>query len=198
MVAAPRRTRHRGEAMTRRSDRHSRGYFGIGVERPKTADNVGTLMRSAMCFDAAFTFTIGRRCPKQASDTLRSWKHVPTFDYRDVQDWREHIPYDCIPIGVELSDNAVPLERFSHPHRAVYILGPEDGSLSRAAQEVCRDIVQIDTRFCLNLAAAGTVLLYDRNKKLNWPRSSTVEHLIVDQEVAGSIPVAVADEVRHA
>lgn len=151
--------------VTRRGDRYGSGYFGVGVERPKTTANVGTLWRSAVCFDAAFTFTIGRRCPTQASDTVHSVRHIPTHEYADVADWRAHIPYDCAPIGVELVDGAVALESFVHPPRAVYLLGPEDGTLSKAAREACAAVVQIDSRFCLNLAVAGSIVLYDRAAK---------------------------------
>ncbi len=172
--------------MTRGSDRVSRGYFGIGVERPKGSDNYGTMLRSAFCFDAAYIYTVGRRFPKQCSDTTQSWRHVPAFEYADVADWAAHIPYDAVPIGVELSDRAKPLETFTHPERAVYILGPEDGSLSREAQLVCRDVVQIDTRFCLNVASAATVLLYDRNMKRRGSVAQTVERLSEKQEVEGS------------
>lgn len=151
--------------MTRRAQAKGRGYFALGVERPKHADNIGTLLRSAVCFDAAFLYTVGRRFPKQASDTVRSWRHTPIIEFADVEDWHAHLPFDCVPVGVELVEGARPLESYTHPQRAIYLLGPEDGSLSRAAQDVCREIVQIDTRYCLNLAAAGTVLLYDRCAK---------------------------------
>lgn len=143
----------------------NRGYFAIGVEHPKNQDNIGTLMRSAFCFDAGLMFTIGRRFPKQCTDNVKSWRHIPIIEYADVLDFEAHIPYACVPIGVELTDDARPLETFTHPERAIYLLGPEDGSLSKAAQAICRDIVQINVRYCLNLAVAGSILLYDRSMK---------------------------------
>lgn len=151
--------------MTRRADRRSRGYFGIGIERSKTEANVGTLWRSAFAFGASFVFTIGRRYPRQSSDTTESWRHIPLLEYADVDDFRAHIPYDCQVIGVELLDGAGALETFTHPQRAIYLLGPEDGSLSRRAQSLCQHIVRFDTDYCLNVAAAGTVVMYDRNAK---------------------------------
>lgn len=177
--------------MTRRSDKKSRGYFGIGIERPKTEMNIGTMWRSAFCFDAAFMYTIGRRAPKQAGDTTCAWRHVPMHEYSTVADWHAHVPFDCVPVGVEIVDGAQPLEDFVHPERAVYLLGPEDGGLSREAQLACVSIVQIDTRFCLNVASAATVLMYDRNAKRGRGAQSG-EHHPVTVEVAGSKPVAVA------
>jgi tRNA (guanosine-2'-O-)-methyltransferase len=43
-----------------------RGYYGIGIENVKTAENVGTLWRSAYILGASFIFTIGKRYKKQA------------------------------------------------------------------------------------------------------------------------------------
>lgn len=152
--------------MTRKADRRSRGYFGIGIERSKTEANVGTLWRSAFAFGASFVFTIGRRYPRQSSDTTKSWRHIPLLEYADVDDFHAHIPYDCQVVGVELTPDAHALESFAHPQRAIYLLGPEDGSLSAKAQDLCQSVVRFDSDYCLNVAAAGTVVMYDRNAKV--------------------------------
>lgn len=151
--------------MTRASDAHSRGYFGIGVERSKNPANVGTLWRSAYCLGAAFIFTIGKRYPRQASDTTATWRHIPLLEYASVEDFAAHRPYDCQVVGVELAASAVALETFHHPVRAIYLLGPEDGSLSRAALAMCQSVVRFESAYCLNVAAAGTVVMYDRQTK---------------------------------
>lgn len=151
--------------MTRKSDRRSRGYFGIGIERSKTEANVGTLWRSAFALGASFVFTIGRRYPRQSSDTTESWRHIPLLEYADVDDFRAHIPYDCQVVGVEITPDAKALETFTHPQRAIYLLGPEDGSLSARAAELCQHVVRFDSAYCLNVAVAGTVVMYDRNAK---------------------------------
>lgn len=152
--------------MSKRTQVKGRGYCGIGIERGKTPANVGTLWRSAVCLGADFIFTIGHRYPRQASDTVASWRHVPHFDYRDVKDFNEHRPFDVPLIGVELTDDAHPLESFHHPERAIYLLGPEDGSLSREALSICQQVVRFQSSYCLNVASAGTVVLYDRQAKL--------------------------------
>ena len=149
--------------MSRKTDARSRGYFGIGIERSKTEANVGTLWRSAFALGAAFVFTIGKRYPRQASDTTESWRHIPLLEFATVEDFRAHIPYDCQVIGVEITPEAELLRDFQHPQRAIYLLGPEDGSLSNAAQAICQHIVKFDSRYCLNVAAAGTVVMYDRS-----------------------------------
>jgi tRNA G18 (ribose-2'-O)-methylase SpoU len=149
--------------MTRLADARSRGYFGIGIERSKTEANVGTLWRSAFALGAAFVFTIGKRYPRQSSDTTESWRHIPLLEFASVEDFQVHIPYDCQVIGVEITPDADLLHEFKHPPRAIYLLGPEDGSLSKSAQDICQRIVKFDSRYCLNVAAAGTVVMYDRS-----------------------------------
>lgn len=143
----------------------SRGFYGIGIVGSKTPLNVGTLWRSAGSLDAAFIFTAGRRYPKQASDTIKAWKHIPLFEFDTAADLFEHIPKDCVPVAVELNDASRPLARYSHPERAVYMLGAEDNGLPNAVLERCRDIVQIPGSHCLNVAVAGSIVLYDRVAK---------------------------------
>lgn len=142
-----------------------RGYFGIGIERSKSEVNVGTLWRSAYNLGASFIFTIGRRYPKQASDTTQSWRHIPLLEYSNVEDFRNHIPFDCIPIAIELTSDAKSIRDFKHPERAVYILGPEDGSISKALQDICKTVICIESKYCLNVAVAGSIIMYDRQVK---------------------------------
>lgn len=176
--------------MSRKTQARGGRYCGIGMEHPKTADNLGTLWRSAVCFGASFIFTIGDRYHKQASDTVKSWRHVPYFRYTDLDDFHAHLPYDCVPVGVEITDLAKPLETYQHPRNAVYLLGPEDGGLSRSALLLCHEVINIDTTYCLNVASAGTVVLYDRQAK-GWRQGSVAqlgERLPETQEAAGSTP----------
>lgn len=56
---------------------NNRGYFGVGIYHTKTEQNVGTLMRSAQCFGAAFVFTIGKRYHRQSSDTMNAMNALP-------------------------------------------------------------------------------------------------------------------------
>lgn len=142
-----------------------RGYFGIGIVGSKTAVNVGTLWRSAATMDAAFIFTAGRRFPQQASDTIKSWRHVPMLEYTDSGQLFESIPFGCVPVAVELAAGARDLTGYVHPERAVYLLGAEDNGLPRAALERCRDVVRIPSLFCLNVAVAGSIVMYDRAAK---------------------------------
>jgi tRNA G18 (ribose-2'-O)-methylase SpoU len=141
------------------------GFVGIGIENGKTIPNLGTLWRSAEILGASFIFTAGRRYRKQSSDVLKSWRRLPLYDYRDFADLYEHLPYDCQLVGVELDPRATPLGSFVHPKRCVYLLGAEDNGLTREARERCHKLVQLPGEFSLNVAACGTVVLYDRIAK---------------------------------
>ena len=140
-----------------------RGYYAIGVFHAKHDVNIGTLLRSAHAFGAAFIFTVGARFDKQASDTTKVWRHTPVFNFTDIDDLVTHLPSDCPLIGVELAENAVRLTEFEHPARAIYLLGAEDHGLSEDALARCHQVVQIPgPSRCLNVATAGSIVMYDR------------------------------------
>ena len=65
----------------------------------------------------------------------------------------------------KLHKPATPLPQYKHPDRAFYIFGPEDGTLGQSVTGWCRDIIYVPTIFCMNLAAAVNVVLYDRMAK---------------------------------
>ena len=143
----------------------SRGYFGVAVWHPKAGVNIGTLWRSAAILDAAFIATIGKRYPKQSSDTIQAPRHTPLWHFETPEDFWAHIPQDCNPVAVELHPRSKPLPTFRHPERAVYILGPEDGTLPPLFCDRAFGIIQIPGAYCFNLAVAGSIVLYDRMAK---------------------------------
>ena len=143
-----------------------RGYCGIGIFHGKTDVNVGTLLRSAQSFGAHFVFTIGRRYARQASDTGRAVLHLPVYNFATLDDLVAHLPAECPLVGVELSARSRPLGTYLHPERACYLLGAEDHGLSPEAIAACHDMVEIEGgRYCLNVAVAGSVVLWDRIRK---------------------------------
>jgi tRNA G18 (ribose-2'-O)-methylase SpoU len=151
-----------------------RGFAIIGIVRPKNSQNVGTLWRTAHIYGCAFTFTVGRRFPQQASDTLKAWRHTPMFEFADIEDLREHLPFSTPLVGVELDPRAKPLPAFTHPERTCYLLGAEDSGLTEAERAACHHLVEIPTvrPFCLNVATAGAILLHDRLARASDPRTT--------------------------
>lgn len=140
----------------------ARGYFAIGAERMSKSLNLGNMMRSAHAFGASFTFTIGARytAAEAFADTSRGGQHLPHYDWPSIADVA--LPRGCKLVGVELVEGAIELPRFLHPARAAYVLGPEMGSISPALLARCDAVVKIPTRFCVNVAMAGAIVMYDR------------------------------------
>jgi len=140
-----------------------RGYFGIGVEQISKPGNLGNLMRSAHAFGASFFFAVAPALPLRdvkRTDTSDATQHLPTYTYGSVAELA--LPKGCRLVGVELTDDAEELPSFFHPTAAAYVLGPERGSLSPELHARCDHLVQIPTRFCINLAIAGAIVMYDR------------------------------------
>lgn len=143
-----------------------RGYFAIGAERMSKALNLGNLMRSAHGFGASFTFTIGAtyQALEARADTSKGRWHLPHYDWLSVDEM--DLPSGCRLVGVELLDEAIDLPSFRHPLQAAYVLGPEKGSLSEPLIARCDYVVRIPTRFCVNVAMAGAIVMYDRVKSM--------------------------------
>ncbi|MBU2531867.1 MAG: RNA methyltransferase [Alphaproteobacteria bacterium] len=139
-----------------------RGYFAIGIERSSKALNLGNLMRSAHGFGASFTFTIGAeyKALEARADTSKGQDHLPHYNWGGLDEMR--LPARCSLVGIELVSGAIDLPSFRHPTRAAYVLGPERGSLSAPLLERCDYVIKIPTRFCINVAIAGAVVMYDR------------------------------------
>ena len=144
---------------------NKRGYFGIGIFHGKTETNIGTLWRSAAILGADFIFTIGRRYKQQCSDTMKAPRHIPLYNYKDYDDFFAHVPYDCPVVAVELSDNSIPLKKYVHPERCIYLLGAEDYGLPKNILNRCRETVQLIGDYCMNVATAGSIVMYDRAAK---------------------------------
>ena len=139
-----------------------RGYFGIGIEGVSKPINVGNLMRSANAFGASFIFTVGANCDvsTSASDTSNTTGQVPFYSFESIEDML--LPAGCALIGIEIDKSAVELPSFRHPRRAAYVLGMERIGLTQTMTECCDYLVKIPTKFSLNLATAGGILMYDR------------------------------------
>jgi tRNA(Leu) C34 or U34 (ribose-2'-O)-methylase TrmL len=140
-----------------------RGYAAIGLVRPKNSVNVGHVLRAAGCFDVSLVM-VSPKVPRYRgapTDTNKTYRHTPMVYVDNV---RDAVPYDCVPIAVDLIEGAADLRDFKHPERAFYIFGPEDGTLGKDVTKGCR-VIQIPTKGCLNLSAAVNIILYDRLAK---------------------------------
>lgn len=139
-----------------------RGYFGIGILNLKTTKNIGTLWRSAQVMGADFIFTVEKRYEMMRTDTMKSWKHTPLFQYNNIDAFFDAVPMGCKVIAIELDESSVPLAEFEHPERAIYLLGAEDYGIPKEILKRCNDIVQLPGNYSQNVSVVGGIVLYDR------------------------------------
>lgn len=144
-------------------------YSAIGLSNAKNAINVGHVLRAAGCYGASMVAISGGRCPKAPTDPSASFNDIPVIRCNDLHDV---IPYDCVPVAVELIPNSENLVTFRHPKKCFYVFGPEDSSLGQKTLSWCKHIVYIPTNKCLNLSACVNTVLYDRMAKMTRGESS--------------------------
>lgn len=145
----------------------------VALISPKYPRNVGNALRACSNFSAdGFTWTPERvPDPKEWPEGSRMPREERMKLYRDVAvtTWPRNQIFDAhdglTPVAVEVLKNAESLTTFVHPDHALYVFGPEDGSLDRGILGCCHRFVYIPTTSCLNLAAAVNVVLYDRIAK---------------------------------
>ncbi|MBE0510568.1 MAG: RNA methyltransferase [Chromatiales bacterium] len=143
----------------------SKGLVYIGLINPKSPDNVGAVLRAAGCFSVDKVLYTGQRYATAAAfrtDTKDIVRQIPLLGV-------DTLPEQLMPgmqlVCVELVEGAIPLPAFVHPAQAMYVFGPEDGSIDQALIDRADAVVYLPTRGCLNLAATVNVALYDRLAK---------------------------------
>jgi len=139
----------------------------VALIDPKFPHNVGAAVRAASCFGAKQVWFSGDRIADALGSATRLPREERMKGYRDVELLNSDRIFDrfdrgVVPVGVEVRDHAEQLPDFTHPERALYVFGPEDGSLPKDVRVHCHRFVIIPTRHCVNLAAAVYLVLYDR------------------------------------
>lgn len=138
------------------------GYACVALSNPKTPANVGHVLRAAYAYGAAMVLYSGNRYKRTAVDTPCAYLQIPLVHAYDL---RGAIPFDCIPVAVELVSSARNLIEFTHPDRAFYVFGAEDATLGHAVLGWCKHVIYVPTSICMNLSACVNVVLYDRLAK---------------------------------
>lgn len=140
-------------------------YVGIGLVNPKSPSNVGSVMRAAGCYRADAVFYTGERYDRAASFQTDTHQAASTIPLQRVDDLILAAQQPLRIVCVELVVGAVSLPHYNHPDRALYLFGPEDGSIDQTIVDRADDVVYVPTNMCMNLAASVNVLLYDRLAK---------------------------------
>jgi len=140
-------------------------FVSIGLQNPKSAANVASVLRAAGCYQASSVFYSGNRyryAKEFNADTQAMHKRIPTVG---VDDLLAMTPKGATKVAIELVEGAVPLPDYQHPQNAYYLFGPEDSSLHQSIVSACEQVVYIPTIGSMNLAATVNVVLYDRLAK---------------------------------
>jgi tRNA(Leu) C34 or U34 (ribose-2'-O)-methylase TrmL len=138
----------------------------LGLVNPKSPDNVGSVLRAAANYGVDKVFYTGNRYPRAIERKARTVDMSRKVS-KDVLITQQDCLIDVVTenmkvVCVEFALNAIPLPEYEHPENALYIFGPEDGSIDQAIIDQADDVVYVPTVGCMNLSASVNVLLYDR------------------------------------
>ena len=137
----------------------------IALTNPKSPSNVGGVMRAAGCYNAQEVIYSGdrfNRAVRLIADTQKVHEVIPLLHHEDLLTALEP---GMKLICVDLIEGAIPLPNFEHPDNAMYLFGPEDGTIKQKVINQADAVVYIPTIGSMNLAASVNVLLYDKLAK---------------------------------
>ena len=157
---------------------------GIVLINPKFPHNVGATIRACSCFGVESLVWTGSRIDLSMYGRLPREERMK--GYKSVRFVNDERPFEffgrCTPVCVEVFENSEPLTVFEHPENAVYVFGPEDGSVPQVVRRWCHRFVHIPAHFCLNLSAAVNVVL---------------AHRLMSRQVTGREPLLPLKEMLH-
>ena len=157
---------------------------GVVLIDPKFPHNVGATVRACSCFGVGWLVWTGSRIE------LARYERLPREErmkgYRRVQFFNHPRPFDLVgrstPVCVEVRESSEPLTFFDHPDDAIYVFGPEDGSVPAGIRRHCHRFLHIPAHFCLNLSAAVNVVLC---------------HRLISRQLAGKEPILPLSDMLH-
>jgi tRNA(Leu) C34 or U34 (ribose-2'-O)-methylase TrmL len=128
----------------------------VALVDPKFPHNVGTPVRAASCYGVRQVWFSGDRVRLDGAKRQRLPREERMRGYKEVEVRYSDQFFDAfeeaVPVAVELRRNAESLIDFAHPEHALYVFGPEDGSLGRATLAQCHRFLLIPTRHCAKAA----------------------------------------------
>ncbi len=119
-------------------------------------------MRAAGCYQASAVRYTGERFSRAVKYQTDTKNVHTTIPLSQVTDLLGDLPGNMQVVCVELAEGAKALPQFEHPRHALYVFGPEDGSLPQSVIDAADHVVFVPTVGCMNLAASVNVVLYDR------------------------------------
>jgi len=159
----------------------------IILDNPKYGRNVSQIVRLASGYDFKQVWYTGERVSvtdptknldgfsgkrgKKGAGKARLPREERMKGYNKVEIRQHDRPFDffnkgVVPIAIELRKGAQMLHHFEHPENAVYVFGPEDGSVNSELLRKCHHLLVIPVEHCLNLATAVSTVLWDRQRQM--------------------------------
>lgn len=161
-------------------------FPSIVLENPKYGRNVSQVVRLASGYGISQVWYTGNRVSiedpsknidgmggkrtKKGQGKARLPREERMKGYKKVEIRSYDQPMSCfprgaVPVAIEIRKGATMLQHFEHPENAVYIFGPEDGSVSKNLVSHCHHFIVIPVQHCLNLSTAVSTVLWDRKCK---------------------------------
>lgn len=141
-------------------------HVSIGLINPKSPDNVGAVLRAAANYRVDKVFYTGDRYPRAIERKARtvdmSRKVSKDVLLSETECLTGVVTENMKIVCIEFAIDAIPLPEYQHPDNALYIFGPEDGSIEQDIIDQADAVVYVPTVGCMNLSASVNVLLYDR------------------------------------
>jgi tRNA G18 (ribose-2'-O)-methylase SpoU len=169
----------------------SEPWLVVVVDRPKSPGNLGSIIRTAVSFDAAAVVLTGHAadpfdpaCVRASVGTLFDLPIVRLSSHAALLGWlderRALSPLTCVGTG---QDGTELIDRVDLTGNTLVILGNETEGLSRAYRDACDRFVRLPTsprQSSLNVSAAAAIILYEVRRQRGQPRS--------EQPAADSVP----------
>lgn len=161
--------------------------MSIVLINPQFAFNCDMVIRLAACYDLKAVWWSGDRVkikPRRGSLVRQERAQgIPELAVMHSERPLDHC--GGTPVAIEVRDNSERLQDFEHPEDAVYVFGPEDGSIPPPILNRCHRFVVIPTRNqqCLNLQTAVATVLWDRALKRNHFPSIRLQSSLPDTEL---------------
>ncbi|KAK4266451.1 hypothetical protein QN277_027370 [Acacia crassicarpa] len=126
--------------------------------------NVGTLARSATAFGVSELILVGRR-DFNSFGSHGSTTHIRFRHFHSLQDARHFLKEkDCDICGVEITDDAKPINQHPFKKSTAFLLGNEGTGLSAKECEICDFFVYIPQygggTASLNVTVAASIVLH--------------------------------------
>lgn len=148
--------------------KHTGTTPAVALINPKFPHNAGAAYRACAAWGAPQLWVSGSRMKAQLSgkrlpreERMRIYQDEVTLNWND-RIFDQFAP-DVTPVAVEVLPTAEPLTlEWEHPEKALYVFGPEDGSLPGSVLQHCHRFIILPSDHCLNLSAAVNLVLGHR------------------------------------